>query len=105
LGTLKRLVDVLLTQHAHDFHDVVNNTVVNTVHATDTAPVARANIVDGLIQAGLPSELIEALKERSEVSVRLSFTVIANPTSVDSLEIGFRDFADPITRHCAAFLP
>jgi hypothetical protein len=35
----------------------------------------------------------------------LSFAMITNPTSVDSVEIRFRVFADPITRHYAAFLP
>jgi hypothetical protein len=87
------------------YSDKVVRPIVDTVDATDTAPVAWANIVDGLIQRGLPCQVLKPLKECIEIPVRLSFAMITNPTSVDSVEIRFRVFADPITRHYAAFLP
>lgn len=43
---LKPLVDILLTKYAHDFDDIVNDTVVDTIHTTDTAPVTWANVVN-----------------------------------------------------------
>ena len=102
---LNPLIDILPTQNAHDFYGIAINAVIDTVHTTHATPVAFADIVNGLIQIGLLRQLLESIKKSVVILVGQRLAIITNAASVDTSQVRFSVFADPIIRHCAAFLP
>ncbi len=82
------LVCSLLAQYAHDLYNSVCKTLLDVVHAADAAPVTFADIVKGLVPAGLCCDVFETSKEGVEVPVGLRRAVLSNAVPVNSLEIG-----------------
>jgi hypothetical protein len=61
--TLNPVINILLSQDTHDFYGIASNPVIDAVCTTYATPVAFADIVGGLIQVGLLSQLIESIKK------------------------------------------
>ena len=101
---LKDEIDVL-SAHDHDYlHSVPIHAEEDTVHATDTSPVTRPDMVGSFKCQWALSDQFKAVEEVVEIAIGLLFSKSENTIVIDTDQILFGLIADPVFSHSAVLL-
>lgn len=96
---LKSLGCALPAKHSHNLDNFAAHAVVNAIHATDTAPISIADVVNSRVFVRCFGDVAEALNQRFIVSIGLKLAKFFHSAPVDAYQIHFRLIAELVPHH------
>lgn len=93
---------ILAIENSHDLGYVVDDEIVDGVNGANTAWISRSDFFKSRVAVAVIGDVLKAVEQRLEVSIRLSLSELKDAPPIDALQIEPGVATEPVAHHRAA---